>query len=434
MKMIGGDPLKAAVCTRKLDNAMTDVHELIDAIAVGIYSVDSSGTITYVNAGAERLLGHQRCDLIGHHHHDVLGHAASNGSRYDLENCPICLSVTTNRRGQSPISRLCHADGTMLPIIYEVAPWVTATNSKGSAITFRDATEQQNLLLQLLRAQKLESIGQLAAGIAHELNTPIQYVGDNCRFMDRGFKQLTDLLDAAHVIVENESPTTAMLDELRRAAQLAEWSFFRQEIPSALSQSLDGINRVASIVKAMKEFSHSSPNKVAVDLSHVIQNTVTIARNEWKYVANVVTKFDPSLPNVYCLSGEISQVILNLLVNAAHAIDSARTDPQTKGTITIATAKVDGYAEIRISDTGTGIPPDVRKKVFEPFFTTKPVGKGTGQGLALAYRIIVERHKGTIDFETEVGRGTTFIIRLSLDDSLATEKCENSCEEAHSVC
>jgi signal transduction histidine kinase len=192
--------------------------------------------------------------------------------------------------------------------------------------------------------------------------------------------------------------------------------YLMEEVPKAIQQSLDGIERVAGIVQAMKEFSHpGTEEKTAIDLNRAIQSTITVARNEWKYVAEVVTEFDSCLPMARCLPGEFNQVILNLIINAAQAIaETAQEGDAARGTITISTRRDGEWAEIRIGDTGTGIPEAIRSRVFDPFFTTKEVGKGTGQGLAIAHSIVVDKHQGTITFDTETGKGTTFIIRLPL--------------------
>lgn len=415
---------------------MSDALNLLQATAIGIYSINRNGIITFANAEATRLLGRGEAELLGQDHHEVLSHTCSSGSAYSKSTCPICNAARAGDALDRCAGKATRSDGSMIPVEYAVRPYRGATGD-GSVITFRDMTEQQNLHLQLLRAQKLESIGQLAAGIAHEINTPIQYVCDNTRFFQGAFQQLATLLDATSDVItaaRDDQFTPDLVDRLRSVAEQAEWDYFRAEIPAAITQSLDGINKVAVIVRAMKEFSHSSPtSKSSVNLHQTIESTVTIARNEWKYVADVKMDFDPTLPALTCIPGEIGQVILNLLVNAAHAIGDARDSSSPKGTITISTRHTDDHAEIRIKDTGTGIPHEVRSKIFDPFFTTKPVGKGTGQGLALAYRIIAERHKGSIDFESEVGKGTTFIIRLPLEDP-NNESSEEHREEAHSVC
>ncbi|MGD9128004.1 MAG: HAMP domain-containing sensor histidine kinase, partial [Planctomycetia bacterium] len=188
------------------------------------------------------------------------------------------------------------------------------------------------------------------------------------------------------------------------------------ETPKAIQQSIEGVDKVAEIVRAMKEFSHpGSDKKQSIDLNRAIESTLTVSRSEWKYAGEVVTKFDPDLPLVPCFPNEFNQVILNLIVNAAQAILEGADESSTpQGTITISTTHENDWVEVRIQDTGTGIPEEIRSKVFDHFFTTKGVGKGTGQGLAIAYSIIVEKHGGTINFESEVGEGTTFIVRLPL--------------------
>jgi signal transduction histidine kinase len=191
----------------------------------------------------------------------------------------------------------------------------------------------------------------------------------------------------------------------------------QKQIPRAIQQSQEGNKRVASIVLAMKQFSHpESAEKTRVDLNAAIASTITVSRNEWKYVADLITEFDAGLSGVNCLPGELNQVILNIIVNAAHAIaDVVKDGSEGKGKITVTTRQDGDWAEIRIGDTGTGIPEKVRSRVFDPFFTTKGVGKGTGQGLAIARNVIVDKHGGTLTFETETGKGTTFIIRLPIE-------------------
>jgi signal transduction histidine kinase len=283
----------------------------------------------------------------------------------------------------------------------------------------RDTTDRKQLEARLALAQKMESIGQLAAGIAHEINTPAQYVSDNICFLHDAFHDLEKLLgNYARLLDANKAGTIplALLAEIDAITAAADLSYLMTEIPQAIQQSQQGIERVTKIVRAMKEFSHPSvEEKSETDLNRAVETTITVARNEWKYVAELVTDFDPTLPPVRCLPGEFNQVILNLIVNAAHAIaDVVGNDGNNKGTIIVRTRHDENWAEIRISDTGTGIPEAIRLKIFDPFFTTKVVGKGTGQGLAIAHSVIVDKHGGTISCETEVGKGTTFIIRLPL--------------------
>jgi len=193
-------------------------------------------------------------------------------------------------------------------------------------------------------------------------------------------------------------------------------AYLQEEIPQAIDQSLEGLERIAKIVRSMKEFSHPGMDeKTPIDINQAIETTINVSRNEWKYHADIETDLDPGLPNVSCLPGEINQVLLNLIVNAAHAIVNVVGESGDKGLIRISTRLDGAWAEIRVSDTGTGIPEEIKQRIFDPFFTTKMVGKGTGQGLAIAYSVVVDKHGGVIDLESEEGKGTTFIISLPLE-------------------
>jgi PAS domain S-box-containing protein len=293
----------------------------------------------------------------------------------------------------------------------------------GFIVTGADVTQRKGLEEQLRQAQKLEAIGQLAAGIAHEINTPTQYVGDNVRFLKDSWDSSGGFVAFWGEMFEEARSGPLSHESLEKFCELYEKSDFdylAKEIPRAIEQSLDGLERVATIVRGMKEFSHpGSEEKRAVDINRAIDTTITVARNEWKYCANMVTAFDQTLPLVPCLIGEFNQVMLNLIINSAHAIASAVESESQKGTIAITTRWQGPWAEISIADTGAGIPENIRSRIFEPFFTTKAIGKGTGQGLALAHSVIVNRHQGQIWFESEPGRGTTFFIRLPLETAEA---------------
>ncbi len=285
----------------------------------------------------------------------------------------------------------------------------------------RQVREREQMHIQLAQAQKLESIGQLAAGIAHEINTPAQYVGDNLEFLEQSFGELGELLKRYQALLaaagEGEVPAE-LVAEVREAAEAADVEFLEEEIPRALAQSREGIGRVSKIVRAMKDFSHpGSEQKEPIDLNHAIESTVTVARNEWKYVAELEMELDEGLPPVPCLAAEMNQVVLNIVVNAAHALGDQREarEGEGKGRIFVRTrSEGDVWAVVEIEDTGPGIPEEIRDRIFDPFFTTKEVGKGTGQGLAIARSIVVDKHGGTLDVASEPGQGTTFTIRLPL--------------------
>ena len=280
--------------------------------------------------------------------------------------------------------------------------------------------------MELRHSQKLEAVGRLAAGVAHEINTPIQFVGDNTRFLQNSFH---DELQLVHKYQELYTAATAgeippgLLQELAAVREKADWDYLEQEIPRAMEQMLEGLSRVSTIVRGMKEFSHvdRTNEKTPGDLNRALESTLIVARNELKYVADVETQFS-ELPPVLCHLGDLNQVFLNLLVNAAHAIDDVIKSTGGKGKITVRTRVDEDCVEIAISDTGGGIPGEIQEKIFDPFFTTKGVGKGTGQGLALARAIVVEKHSGTLTFETQPGKGTTFLIRLPLSGAMKREE------------
>jgi light-regulated signal transduction histidine kinase (bacteriophytochrome) len=287
------------------------------------------------------------------------------------------------------------------------------------------ATEQQKRLQeQLLQSQKLESIGQLAAGIAHEINTPTQYVGDNTRFVRDCFVRLLAFTDRVYEMSlpqHQPTPWPQRSEEIARLRSELDLEFLREEIPKALDQSIEGLSSVAKIVGAMKEFSHPGGlSKVPADLNSAIESTSIVCQNRWKTVASLVLQLDPNLPSVSVLLSEFNQVILNLIVNAADAIaDSATIAPRRPGRIVVTTRALGDRVEIRVQDNGPGIPPSVAKKIFEPFFTTKPVGKGTGQGLMLSRNIIIKKHNGELRFEPAPDGGTVFIVQLPVNDSQA---------------
>jgi PAS domain S-box-containing protein len=280
-----------------------------------------------------------------------------------------------------------------------------------------DITERKHLESQLAQAQKLESIGQLAAGIAHEINTPAQYVSDNVRFLMWAFEELSGLIaqmESGIAALDGTPQGQALAQAVTTWKQQRDAAYLAEQIPKALTQSLEGLTRVATIVRAMKDFSHPDVTGMsAADINHAVESTVSISRNEWKYVADLEMDLEPNLGSVVCCVGEINQVVLNLIVNAAHAVGDVVGDSGDKGKILVRTrALPDGQAEVSVSDTGTGIPEENQSKVFDPFFTTKAVGKGTGQGLAIAHSVVVQRHGGTIGLSSEPGYKTTFVIRL----------------------
>ena len=290
-----------------------------------------------------------------------------------------------------------------------------------ASIKSREQAEatRREMETRLRLSQKLESVGMLAAGVAHEINSPAQFITDNMHFLKNSFEHIHGIIlahrELARLAKEN-SALTAAAAQAEAADSEHEGDYLIEEVPKTIEQSLHGLERIRRIVGSLKEFSHpNNAGKEPADINRAIETAIAVSQHEWKYVAEIVTELDPALPPVPCVLDEFSQAILNLLINAAHAIEEAlKARGETKGLITIRTRQESGSVVIEIQDTGSGIAPENRSRIFELFFTTKEIGKGTGQGLSIAQNIIVQGHAGTINFTTEVGKGTTFNVRLPL--------------------
>jgi signal transduction histidine kinase len=314
-----------------------------------------------------------------------------------------------------------HKNGTTVPVGVFLQ-YLTADDGEplfvGIARNIADKKDQE---IQLRHLQKMESIGQLAAGIAHEINTPTQYVADNTHFLKEAFDDLETAVESYDRLLEaarQGSVSADLIAEVDAAKEEADLEYIADETPKALEQALEGLQKISIIVSAMKEFSHpGGDDKELVDINGLINNTLTVSRNEWKYVAKMETELDPSLPMIPGFKSKLSQVFLNLIVNAAHAIAGVGGEESShEGIIKITTKQVGGNAEVRISDNGPGVPEELKNRIFDPFFTTKEVGKGTGQGLSIAHSVVVDKHSGSLDLEQEPGTGATFIIRLPLEE------------------
>jgi PAS domain S-box-containing protein len=406
----------------------TAVEQTVDGLLV----TDRGGIIEYVNPAFEQITGYTRTEAIGNSPNILKSGLHDDGFYGDLWETILKGQVWS---GQITNQR---KDGHL----YETFTTISPVKDRDGRITnfvsvMRDITERLQLEAKLRQAQKLESIGQLAAGIAHEINTPTQYARDNTYFLEDSFNDLRRVIhdyEAVYDMAQRGEINLEQLKKLDETLHQADLEYLNDEIPKAIMQSLEGLGRIAEIVLAMKEFSHPGIEvKTSTDLNRAIENTITVTKNEWKYVADVVTDLDPDLPDVPCYPGEFNQVILNLIINAAHAIeDVVGKGSGLKGTIRISTRVDADWAEINISDTGAGIPKEIRERIFDPFFTSKEVGKGTGQGLTIAHSVIVEKHRGSIDFKSTEGRGTTFTIRLHIPETV--EELETEDETQHSVC
>ena len=392
-----------------------DIEHLISSLPTLLIGLSNQNEIVFWNIVAEKVFEANAADVMGlplnqcgvecNWDKVFTGISQSRNKRQPIRIDDIGFRRPSDRQGYLGI--------TIQPLIGD------HDSIYDIAIMGADITDRKKLEAQLQQSQKMEAIGQLAAGIAHEINTPTQFVGDNTRFFQDSFDDLIDIIKIYKKLIE-ASKSGSLTDKLIQTAEerIAEFDldYLEEEIPVAIQHTLKGVGRIAKIVQAMKIFAHpGGEEKEPADINKSIEKTITISRNEWKYVAELITDFDDSLSSVPCFQAELNQVILNLIVNAAHAIAEANKDnPTQMGKIRISTLREDNWAKIYISDTGSGIPEEIRHKIFDLFFTTKEPGKGTGQGLAISHSVIVEKHKGTITLESREGKGTTFIISLPL--------------------
>ena len=381
--------------------------------------IDREYRIVRCNRAMARFFGREPRELVGRHCYELMHH--SDSPPLFCPNRALLRDEEVHVEEIYDEERDRHFEVTVVPFRD------TDSSLIGSIHIVRDITERKRAekerdqyYAQLLQAQKLEAVGQLAAGIAHEINTPTQYVSSNIDFLGEAFQDIQGLISLLFKVVDGAKEgrvDEGLLEEVERALEECDWEFLSQEVPKAVEQAKEGVRRVIKIVRAMKDFSHPPSVEMELnDINHIIETTVTISRNEWKYVAQLETHLDPTMPPVPCLADELGQVLLNMIINAAHAIEE-KLGPNPKGElgkITITTRHDHQWAIIEISDTGVGISDEIKDRIFDPFFTTKEVGKGSGQGLAIARNVIVNKHGGSIEVESQVGRGTTFTIRLPL--------------------
>jgi len=405
-----------------LREAHQEAEVFINAVPSILIGMDHASRITRWNLTAANTFGSSRSEVVG----KQLTECGIRWLRPDMQHEVRSWCSERIPRRCDPVPFEMNGETRLLGLT--ITPVRVAGKASSELLIIgSDITKRSTLEEQLRQAQKLESVGQLAAGIAHEINTPTQYIGDNVRFLKDAFQDLKNVLanhDRLLLAAKENTLSSETIHEVTAALALVDMGYLLEEIPKAVEQTLEGVTRVSKLVSAMKEFSHpGTKEKVPADLNHAIESTIMVARNEWKYVAELETEFDPSLPLIACHVGEFNQVILNLIVNAAHAIsDVIEKGGSGMGKITVQTQNLPEWAEIRIRDTGSGIPENVQGRVFDPFFTTKEIGKGTGQGLAIAHSVIIDKHKGSIHFETEVGKGTTFIIRLPRESKTINAK------------
>jgi two-component system, NtrC family, sensor kinase len=306
-------------------------------------------------------------------------------------------------------------DGATLWFDSQIAPVTVDGRIVGAVLVSQDVTERKRSQAELLAGRHMALLGTLAAGVAHEINTPIQFIGDSIQFLRQSCAEMLALFDKVQSLRQSAAHGQRLAEVIAEAEQAADLPYLRENMPEAFERCIDGLNRVTTIVRSLKEFAHPAVGQMGlVDLNRVVQNTLTIATNEYKYVARLEIDFG-DLPPVTCHAGEIGQAVLNIVVNAAHAIADVVKDSDKKGLISVRTRQQGLSVLITISDTGTGIPEHVRARIFDPFFTTKEVGRGSGQGLAIAWSTVTKSHGGELTFDTKPNEGTTFYLRIPID-------------------
>jgi two-component system, NtrC family, sensor kinase len=382
------------------------LQSVLDHIPFSIFWKNREGQIVGCNDTLVKTFGRARVDILGR----TLGELVPNGELYDSLHEEVMSVGNTVVQDDfiGDFAAVGHKQlrRTLVPLRDDTG----AVSGMVSAI--EDRTEVVRLEQQLLQAQKLESVGQLAAGIAHEINTPMQYIGDNTHFLKATIVRLLGVAEAAQAAVADgaSADDRQVLIETLQKSKLV---MLAERAPKAADDALAGVENVSRIVTAMKRFSHPGSGEMApVDLNEGINTTMMVCRSEWKYAARIETELAEDLPLVDGNLGPLNQVWLNMIVNATHAILDRHGD--TEGVITIATSVIDDGEAVQVSigDNGAGISEENLAKVFDHFFTTKEVGKGTGQGLAIAHQVIVSEHNGSLTVASTPGQGTTFTITL----------------------
>ncbi|XPV77532.1 MAG: PAS domain S-box protein [Desulfovibrio sp.] len=369
----------------------------IDQATESIVITDLNGLITYANPAFEKLSGYSPKEFLGQNPR-ILKSGEHDPQFYE----DMWKTILTGNTWTGKIVNRAK-DGKLYTQEATIRPVRNAENELVSYVCVgRDISQQLVMENQLRQAQRLESIGELAAGIAHEINTPAQYVLTNIRFLEEGFETLSDSLE----MYQKAQPDLEDIDK-------EELEYLAEEIPTAIRESDEGLEKIARIVKSVKQLSHPAESQKALcNMNSIIRDAANISANEWKYSSDIVFDLNENIPDIFALQGALGQVFLNIIVNSAHAIEARQMED--KGRISISSTSDDAFVTVKISDNGGGIPPHIIDKIFEPFFTTKEVGKGTGQGLAISQNIVVNVHNGQLFVDSTEGEGTTFTIQIPI--------------------
>lgn len=411
---------------RSVERLSREYEVILNTAGWGIIGADLDGKITFANPSAARMLSFDVEELLGHAvreiHHGTLGGLSGD----DCDECMICSALHDGRSRQGRNDVLWRGDGTNFPVEFTITPILEDGQVQGIVLAFMDITEQlrikrelherideltelnhrlETMQIQLLQAEKMAGIGQLAAGVAHEINNPIGFVSSNLNTLEKYLRDLLNLADA-YAIAEQAcagAGQAELFDGVCQIKKSMDFDYLSQDASELVAESKDGLSRVKKIVQNLKDFSHvdNADEWSWVNLHQGLDTTLNIVWNDLKYKCEVKKEYG-ALPDVHCLPSQLNQVFMNMLINAGHSIEEC-------GTITLRSGHEVDQVWIEIVDTGNGIAPEHLKRIFDPFYTTKPIGKGTGLGLSLSYGI-VKKHQGRIEVQSEVGRGTTFRI------------------------
>ena len=373
--------------------------------------------LIYCNNAFCAITGYSMAEALGQNYNFLQGSDTDQDTIAEVKaaiaaKSTITVEILNYRKDGKPFWSLL----TVLPVFDAQGGLINLISSQQDITELKEAKNDHfQLKRELRQSQKLEALGSLAGGIAHEINTPIQYIGDNLRFVQEATEELMDIVDTQCQLLERIAAigvSAEIISNYQKEYEQKDVNFLRKELPLAAQQSIDGVQQVANIVSAMKEFTHPTQKEMApVDINRVVERSVTVCRSEWKYLAELELSLDEGLPRILADEGSLNQVVLNLIVNAAHAIGEREMN---MGQITIRTEQVDGQIRLSIKDTGVGNPDNIKHRIFEPFFTTKDAGQGTGQGLAIVHEVIVDRHGGKINVDSIFGKGTTVVIELPI--------------------
>lgn len=397
------------IARQKIESELRALSAVAEHADESIVILGPDGSIVWVNPVFERSRKTSCADLVGRHPYDVL-----KGRDDPAMYRGIWESMRTGKTWKGRM-RTEVGDGQLITEDVVVSAVLEEDQSVPSAyvLLLHDVSECIAMESQLAQAQRLEAVGQLAAGVAHEINTPAQYVDGNIRFIDEAFSALAGVLEKLDVQTRTAGTGTLPAADLAQLLVESEADYLRVEVPVAIRQALEGVARIGDIVRSMKELTSPAPRFVPANLNPVIEGAVSAAQNDWAGLAEIRMELDPQLPYVPCQPDSINQVVISMLANAADAIAEARHRQADRGRIVVCTRRAGAGVEISISDDGIGISAEVRERIFDPFFTTKPVGKHTGQGLAVSHSVI-RKHGGTIAVDSVPGQGSCFTIYLPL--------------------